>query len=295
VTSLRELFAETWRRGADRSPDATAILAALPVLLIALVLPGGLRAIVALPILLIAPGLALQLAAGRRPAEGDRWLAASLSLILSIALIPLLVLGEYAFHQHVDELVLVPLVVVATAALAGIALAFHPQPAGAPSLFGLATGGRRRPPAAVLAAAAVVAGTGILVIVAWAALPGAKAAPYSAIALRGSWATTRQVRYEQAKRPFAVALQVENRTRVTRRYRVVPTLAGETWKGALMTIEPGATWTGKIRGTIPAGGCAHRLQIALRCDPGTCSQSLIVWFKDRRQLPAACSTLAAGG
>jgi hypothetical protein len=62
-----------------------------------------------------------------------------------------------------------------------------------------------------------------------------------------------------------------------------------------VTLAPGRTWFGKVSGSIPAGGCLHRLSIALRCEPERCTQSLVLWLADRKKLPAACSTTAGGG
>ena len=35
------------------------------------------------------------------------------------------------------------------------------------------------------------------------------------------------------------------------------------WTGGRVTLEPGASWTGVVSGKVPAGGCLHRLAIAL--------------------------------
>jgi hypothetical protein len=147
-----------------------------------------------------------------------------------------------------------------------------------------------------LAAVAVLVATGAIVLVTWSVLPGATPARYSAIALSGSWSKVSDVTVVPPHTKLSVRVTVENHTARTVDYRVVPTLAGAAWKPSSLTLAPGRSWSGDVSGTMPAGGCLHRLRIGLECSAGgtACSQSLIVWLENRKTLPSGCSASSTG-
>jgi hypothetical protein len=321
----------TWRRALDRSVSSVGVALAALVLLVALLLPGPLRAIVSLPILLLAPGFALQLAAGRRMRTADPWLTVALSVLLGLALLPLLVLVVYAVHRPLGATEIVAVVVVAMLLLAGIGMwtngdaanADAARAAGGFSARSLTSAGvvlvtlggkgleawmnsdegpvapenrpwrRPRLPLRAIALALVLALTGGVIAVTWAVLPGSTPARYSAIALAGAWSNVHQVTVADPGTRLTVDVRVENHTASTGRYRVVPKLRGAAWTKPTVTLAPGASWQGTITGRMPAGACLHRLSIALTCSTA-CTQSLVVWLAPRATLPRSCSTIAAG-
>ena len=125
-------------------------------------------------------------------------------------------------------------------------------------------------------------------------LPGSTPARYSSIALAGDWSKAHGVTVIPAGKRFSVAVTVANRTASTEHYEVVPTLAHTSWTRPTVTLAPGASWSGSISGSMPSGGCLHRLSVALRCQATRCNQSLVLWFSTRAKLPPSCSTLTTG-
>jgi TRAP-type C4-dicarboxylate transport system permease small subunit len=290
VTEVSARLTAAWRRCLARSFVATWVAVSLAALVVALVLPGPLRALVTLPILFVAPGASLQLALGRRLREGDPWLALGLSVILSIALLPLTILVAYAIRRPLDAAEIVLAVLVMTGGLAAIGAARHPDARRAPA----AAPARRRIPGRVIAAALVLVCGGVLVLVSWSVLPGSTPAPYSAIALSGRWTAVTRVTVVKPHDRLAVQVRVENHTRQTLRYRIVPVVTGASWKGGAVTLDPGRSWTGTVSGTMPPTPCLRRLSIALRCGPAQCNESLVLWLATRRSLPASCSSTRTG-
>ncbi len=283
-----------WRRSTDRSLAATWIGIGIAALLVAQLMPVPVRAALSLPVLLLAPGAALQLLLGRRLRGTDRWLTVALSLVLSLALLPLLVLLLYAVHRPLDGSSMIAVVIDTTIAMAAIGALFHPDDVSA--VRARRALGRPHVPVRALAAVAVIAVTGAIVLVSWSVLPGSTPARYSAIALAGSWSQVNHPTVVPAHQKLSVSVTVENHTARTVSYQVVPKLAGGSWKASSLTLAPGRSWSGEVSGTMPAGGCLHRLRIGLRCSAATtaCTQSLIVWLEDRKTLPSGCSSSPTG-
>jgi hypothetical protein len=294
VTEAVARIEALWRRSTDRSLAATWIALGLVVLLVAQLVPGPARALLSLPVLLLAPGAALQLLLGRRLRGTDRWLNAALSLVLSLALLPLLVLLLYAVHRPLDSSSIIAVVVDVTIGMAAIGALFHPDDGSVARVY--RSPRRPRVPVRALAAAAVVVATGVIILVTWASLPGATPARYSAIALSGSWAKVTHVTVVPPHQKLTVDVRVENHTARTVSYQVVPKVAGGAWQVSAVTLAPGRSWSGDVSGTMPSGGCLHRLRIALRCDAAApaCTQSLIVWTEDRKTLPSGCTSGPTG-
>lgn len=292
MTVARLRVGELWQRGPGRSFAGVCIAGSLVIPVVALAIPGPVRAIVSLPVVLLAPGAALQLACGRRLRGSDRWLTTSLSVVLSAGLLPLIVLAAYGIRRPLDATEIVFAVLLATLALVGVGAWQHPDERlpgeGAPRLR------RPRVPARAIAAGLVIVGTGVIILVTWAALPGATPARFSAIALAGRWSHVSRVTIVPAQQVLTVAVQVQNHTARAQRYQVLPELRGSTWTTRTVTLAPGRSWTGAVQGTMPAGGCLHRLEIALRCAPASCKQSLVIWLASRKKLQKACSSTTTG-
>ena len=121
-------------------------------------------------------------------------------------------------------------------------------------------------------------------------LPANPSAPYSSIALGGAWSGLGTAVYAKPTQQVEVQLQVENHTHRRRTYVVIALMKKSRWTGDRVTLEPGASWTGVVSGKVPAGGCLHRLAIALaeqgaKTDIGT----LTVYLQSVEKLPKDCT------
>lgn len=264
------------------APGAVAASVAVLLLPVLLVLPGPVRAVFALPIVLLAPGYALLLALGRNLAAEDRIRTACLAVALSIAVVPILVLLAYVVRRPLETATVLTAIIVGTIAFAAISIVVH-------------RGDDRASPSAgargwlVGSAAVGIVAVGLLVLVARLALPGGTAARFSAIALDGTWARTSTVTVLAPGTTLSVDVRVDNESGRTQHYDVVPAVTGARWTGASFDLPSGESWRGKVSGTITSGGCLRRLQISLRCPPQQCGQGVTLWLADRAQLPASCS------
>jgi Protein of unknown function (DUF1616) len=264
------------------APGAVAASLAVLLLPVLLLVPNPVRALLVLPIVLVAPGYALLLAVGRDLATEDRIRAACLAVGLSIAVVPMLVLLAYVIRRPLETGTVLAAIVIGTLAFAAVSVLVH-RDDGRPTL---AAG----PRGWIVGSAAVgIVAIGLLVLVARLALPGGTAARFSAIALDGRWAQTSTVTVLAPGKTLAVDVRVDNESGRTQHYDVVPDVKGVRWAGASFDLPSGESWRGKVSGTIPAGGCLRRLQISLRCQPRLCQQGVTLWLADRAQLPASCS------
>jgi uncharacterized membrane protein len=259
-----------------RHVPAARIAAGIAVLVLGTLLPQPLRAVVVVPALLLVPGYALVTAL--RLGGRDGYVTLPLSFAASVATIPLVVVALDAANVPLSTLTLVPAVAVVSAALA-------------------AAGGVRRHvraprvgDAGGLVAAAAVAVACVGVVAAGVAfLPGSPPERFSTISLAGAWADTGRPVAVTPGEPVAVRIAVANHTGRDRAYVVAPQLAGGRWPARHITVPAGETWTGDVAGTVPAGGCLHRLRMRLRGERAPQpSPGLVVWFQSVPELPASC-------
>jgi uncharacterized membrane protein len=250
------------------------------LLLVAGAFPQPARATVAIPALLLLPGyatlLALRLNASK---QSDSAQTVLMSLVASMAVIPLLLLGLHSLGMPLVSGAILP-------ALAGyccIASLLGGRCAAAPQAVDgtlLATGARV---VAVALAAALIIGVGLRV------LPGTPEAQYTSLALGGTWAKVATPTFAQAGKPTSVTVTVTNHSGAEKRYVLKPTMDGGTWKSRTITVAAGATWTGDVTGTVPHGGCLHRLLVGLTSRNDRIG-GLTAWFQSKRTLPNSCGS-----
>ena len=270
------------------TPPAVAVVLVLAAVLMtaATALPSPLRAIVSLPIALLAPGAALLvLLRGRFGGEDelDVGTDAALCVVLSFVAWVAIAVGLYAAGVRLRA----PAVVAAGDALilvGAVAAAVRPRP-GQRVLHGWRVG--IVPP---LLLAATVGLAAIAVVVVPKLLPANPPAPYSSIALGGAWANLGTAVYAKPTQQVDVELQVANHTRRRRTYVVTPRMTNSGWTGDRVTLGPGETWTGIVSGHVPAKGCLHRLAIALT-EQGAKTRigTLTLYLQSTPKLPKACT------
>jgi uncharacterized membrane protein len=263
---------------ARTSPPARIFLA-LNLLALGLVMPQPLRAVIVLPLVLLLPGYAVFSSLGLA-ARRDPVLTAGASVALSLVIVPLVTLALWAVAGEVEpaQVTIVLAVIVLAPAVVGL------QPL---------VSRKREPvvgsPAGLLRILAVFT-VGVLLVVGLVSfLPGQRNAPFTEAALAGSWAEIDQAVRVQPDQPVSVDVMVTNRTGRDQTYAVEPELAGATWRGATVDLGPGQTWTGAVEGTVPAGGCLHRLRVGVRPASGaTALEGPTVWFQTVDELPRSC-------
>lgn len=274
------------RRLGYRGGAALPLLAGAGAMTAGLALEGPLRAAVELPLALLLPGAAILVAArGARPARPAS--DVGLALVLSFATWMAIALGCHILQQlYTTTAVIVgaDLVVVACAAICLLR--------GTPltTLTGSAAG--RVPGAQLLAyALAVVAVIGIVAVATRSGPPPAPyAGPYTEIALAGPWASVRSaVAVTGGSGPVSVELSVANHTDSVKTYEVVPVMRGSRWEPQTFALEPGASWRGVVRGTVPAGGCLHRLLVTVgEAGASKTTGSVTLWFQNGKKLSGKC-------
>jgi hypothetical protein len=249
------------------------LLVALLVLNLGAQVPiPALRALVVLPVALLAPGAAACFALFGPSMPTRRLMRVSLWIMVSMALYPLLALylqmGGHPLTagntlRAVDSLILLLLAAGFLRATANGRTAHFQQ--GSP-LQVRSTGGvtdfghRMRGP---LLAAILMLGLVPTVACALTTLPGPPPAPYTQVALAGRWSHLHTVAYSASGR-FRVSIRITNRTGHRGTYRVAPTVdADESWAGVAVALGSGASWTGAVRGAVPMDGRLHRLRVAV--------------------------------
>jgi uncharacterized membrane protein len=267
-------------------PAVAAVLVLAAVLMTAATqLPSPLRAIVSLPIALLAPGAALLvLLRGRFGADDelDVGTDAALCVVLSFVAWVLIALGLYAAGQRLRT----PAVVAAGDALIVL------------GAVGAAVRGRRRQPLRAwqdgvvtpILLAATVGAAALAVVVAIHVVPANPGSPYSSIALGGAWANIDTAVYAKPARRVDVEIQVANHTHRRRSYVVNAVMKKSSWTGDQVTLSPGQTWTGVVSGHVPKGGCLHNLAISLS-EKGAAKPigTLTLYLQSRRPLPRGCT------
>jgi uncharacterized membrane protein len=263
---------------ARTSPPARIFLA-LNLLALGLVMPQPLRAVIVLPLVLLLPGYAVFSALGLA-ARRDPVLTVGTSVALSLVIVPLVTLALWALAGDVEpaQVTIVLAVIVLAPAVVGL------QPLVS----------RKREPAlgspgGLLRLLAVFTVAVLLVVGLVTLLPGQRNAPFTEAALAGTWAGVDDAVLVQPDRPVAVDVQVTNRTGRAQTYTVAPELDGADWRGTTVDLGPGETWIGTVEGTVPAGGCLHRLRIGVEPASGaTPLEGPTVWFRTVEQLPRTC-------
>ncbi len=287
--------------GRDGSPALAhprVVLAATAVMSLGVVAPVPLaRALLVLPVALLAPGYALLMAlfGDARRTGLDLVPLLALSILLSLACYPLL-----ALLLHLAALpIATGTVVGATDAAIMLLLAGSSwrSPRHHPGMAPLdvATGGAWEGPRGVIRFALVVGAAGLILAATPRLLPAPVGAPYTMFYLAGRSAylagpveargyrsvglgpgercAARAQAAHRAARAAAtgavgtvdLSIGVINGSAWRRFYRVAPLLDGvPCWPNQTLSLGPGASWSGHVSGAVPADGALHRLTITLR-------------------------------
>lgn len=239
----------------DRWSDPILLLVAAGGLAVVGLLPWAIKSVVTLPLALLLPGHAL-LAALDRP---DRSLGAggriAARVVLSMAAITLTVLAVGSvFGVSRASVVAGVWMFVSVAALC----AWNrdvPTASQTPGPHWTQSG-------VVLVLTAFVAL--VVVIGALVLLPDPLDTPYSRLSVTGTSKTSGSPIRVDSGTTASVRVQVKNGTGKTRSYRVIPAIdGGALWKAPKVRLDPGETWSGTIKGTIPKDACLSRLTVAL--------------------------------
>jgi hypothetical protein len=275
------------RRFGYRGGAALPLLACAAIMTAGLALTGPLRAAIELPLALLLPGASVLAAArGSRPARPTS--DVGLAVVLSFAVWILIAMTCYVVSQAFTTTAVIvgaDLIVVASAAVC-IAR-------GAPlaTLAGSAAG--RMPVAQLLAFALAV--LAVVAIVAGATRelnsPEPSTQPYTEIALAGQWAGVQSVvSVKGGTAAVSVELAVANHTPSVKSYRLVPAMRAAHWGTRTFELAPGESWRGRVTGTIPKGGCLHRLLVSVHeAAARTPVGSVTLWFQNGTKLPGRCT------
>jgi len=247
----------------------------------ALALDGPLRAVVELPLVLLLPGTSI-LAALRGVGPARPASDVGLAVVLSFAAWILISLAAFAVGQPLTTTVFI----VGSNVVVGVSAVICAV-RRAPLTTIVGSDARRGQVALVLLAAVAVAGC--CAAVAIGASDTRAPSPYSEVALAGQWAGVSSVVSVTRGAPVSVDLVVANHTSGTRSYTVVPAMSGARWTVRTVRLDPGMTWRGSVRGTVPVGGCLHRLLVTVN-ESGAAAPvgTVTLWFQNGTRLPKAC-------
>ena len=280
-------------------PVRQLLIAALVMSLAVLIPWTPLRAVIVLPLALLAPGYAVVVAAFGLRRRLDVVPTLALSAVLSLALYPLLSLLMYAMGILVSEasvlfgadaLIGVMIVAVLLRTRLGLPVAEATLPSlqfdaaiRTRSVWNGASGGIR-----FLITVAIAI---ILLAITMQMLPKPIPTPYTQMNLAGRWAHTGSIVYANPRTPQHIQFAVTNHTNQAQTYRIVPLFDTKTiWPGdVIQQLAVGKTWVGTVSGYVPAAGCIHRLSINLY--QGNATQvltSLTLWLRGTPGLPLSC-------
>jgi len=318
------LIQETGEDREKRSAHPRVVLAATAVMSLGVVAPVPLaRALLVLPVALLAPGYALLMAlfGDARRTGLDLVPLLALSILLSLACYPLL-----ALLLHLAALpIATGTVVGATDAAIMLLLAGSSwrSPRHRPGMAPLdvATGGAWEELRGGLRFALVVVAAGLILAVTLRLLPTPASVPYTMFYLTGRSAyltgpvgarghrsvglgpgercAARARAAHLAARAAAtgaigtvdLSIGVTNGSAWRRSYRVAPLLDGvPCWPNQTLSLGPDASWSGHVGGAVPADGALHRLTITLRQPNGNGQDRagsvgpLVVWVRGAHPL-----------
>jgi hypothetical protein len=274
--------ATSMRRYGYRAGAALPLLAAAAVMTAGLGLQGPLRAVVELPLALVLPGAAILAAArGSRPARPASDIG--LAVVFSFAAWILITLVCFIFNQTLTTTAYIVAADALVAASAAVCL-------------------RRRTPVATLVGAGASRGritqlvlfaltAGICIgVIAIGTRSGPAPQPYTQLTLVGQWANLKSSVAVTPGAKVAVPVSVSNHTGAPQTYLVVPTMRGADWSTRTVELLPGATWRGEVQGTVPRGGCLHRLLVEVReSSVAAPIGNVTVWFQNGTTLPKKCT------
>lgn len=249
----------------------------------------SIRAAVVFPVALLLPGYAILLLAFGSNRRLDPIPALALSTLLSMAFYPLASLGLAAASialstrnivGAVDALVAATLLV---SFLRGRRLRGLPRPASwlpaEPPHRESERGMDAKRMVVLTAAAVVLAGLAVGLVLHVESKPASL--PYTQFYLTGAQSHSSTPPTASGGAPLSLPVGVTNHTHRLQTYRIEPEVDGRSaWPARSVTLPPGGTWTGRVRGRMPADHGLHELIITLTREPqSTPVGSLTVWLR----------------
>lgn len=252
------------------------------------------RAAIVFPVALVLPGYAILLLAFGTDRRLDWVPGLSLCALLSMAFHPLagLLLAAVSVAPSVQSVVgAVDALVLAALGVSILRIRRRREPARAPRWVPASPprnegeqgmSGRRM--LVAVAVAIALAGLGL----GWARHfePRPVATPYTAFYLTGAWSHVSAAPAIRGGARLSVVVGVTNRTHRLQSYRLTPQVDGSlSWPTRTVTLLPGATWTGPVRGPMPGDPGLHELVVRLTMTPqDTPVGGLTIWA--RTKLPS---------
>lgn len=248
-----------------------------------------LRAALVFPVALLLPGYAILLLAFGPGRRFDWVPALALAALLSMAFYPLaaLLLAAVSVAPSTRSVIGAVDVLVAASLLACVPRGRRRRAPGADASW-LPTEPARDEPepgmsgrrVLVLVTVALAVG-GLGLGVARHVEPKPVAQPYTAFYLTGARSHLSTPVRARAGKPLSVVVGVKNRTHRRQTYRLTPTIDGRAaWPARVVTLAPGAAWTGSVRGPAPGTRGLHELVVALSAKPqGARIGTLTLWLK----------------
>lgn len=268
-----------------RIAAALLILAAVVLVVVEWIAVSGLRAAIAIPIVLVAPGFGLSRVLRLR--IGQPVLALGVAFMLSVSLDTLLVIVIDATGARLtahDAAVSIGCVLVA------LALAILAEPGGPAAPWSISR--REVLRGAVPYVWIVVVAAAVVVF--YNLLPAQHGQPYVSLALDGPAVRSGRPVAARPGAPVDLPVAVANHTDVAQSFVLRGSATSGTWHPVDIMLAPGAIWHGAIHGTAPAVRCTTPVTLTL--DPRTPTPppvSLDVWFTDAGG--ATCPANAAAG
>jgi hypothetical protein len=223
-------------------------------------LPDPLRAVLVVPLALLLPGHALLCAAVGYEGVGELPLRVALTVLLSLAIYPLLALAVH--KTGLGDLTRTSVVVSVGAVSVVAALVGRlrfPPTEGWPSSPPLPDGLRAAGQGTALAGVAALS----LALAVWA-LPDRTPQRFVALGFDG---TTAQVRGPVATPrggPATVAVRIRNHDGADRQFVLRAWVdGGPTWPAVRLRVRDSEEWRGRLRGPVLPSGCLQRLRIRL--------------------------------
>lgn len=246
-----------WRRAAG----PPVVLAAIGLLLLAaFLLPQPLAGLIGLPLALLLPGHTLLCALVGYEGIGETPLRLTLTVMVSLAVYPLLALTVHrlGFGDMSAGSVALSVSLVSLGASLVAWLRFPPRDARAES------------PPVPAGRQAVVAGVGMVgvaALVLWGAarlLPEPPVTRFVAIAFDGPTATVRGPVALPTDGPSTVSLRVRNHRPEPARFVLRAWVdGGPAWAPVGVRVGALDEWRGRVRGPVLPSGCLQRLRIAI--------------------------------
>jgi uncharacterized membrane protein len=233
------------------------------------------RAVMVLPLALCVPGYAFFCAAFGTKRQADTVSTLAISVVLSMALYPLVALGLNTASIRLSTLSVLAAIDILIVLCLAVSVR---RPALAawlswPSATSLWSGLRGGVCFASIVAVVLVALVGALRV-----LPQAQPVPFTQFYLAGRWAHLDREVAVHPSQQLVVSVGITNHTHDTQTYSIAPVMdAGPAWRGQRVTLAAGGTWVGTLRGPAPRTAGLNRLAIIMNQGKGPARSTLTLW------------------